>query len=45
MSLIDGFGSMVENWNLSCSRALLRMQIDTALRFAAITLGENQEDS
>jgi hypothetical protein len=44
VSLIDGFGSMVETWNLGCARALLRMQIDTALRFAAVTLVENQED-
>jgi hypothetical protein len=35
---------MVETWNLSCARALLRMQIDTALRFAAVTLVEAQDD-
>jgi hypothetical protein len=44
ISLIDGFGSMVETWNLSCARALLRLQIDTALRFAAVTLVEKQDD-
>lgn len=41
--LVDGFCTLVENWNLVCARALLRLQIDTALRFSAVTLVEDQE--
>lgn len=29
---------LIEGWNLLCARALLRMQIDTALRFSALWL-------
>ena len=31
---------LVESWNLLCARALVRMQIDTALRFSALWLVE-----
>lgn len=43
LSLVDGFCAMIEAWNLGCARALLRMQIDTTLRFGAITLVEDQD--
>ena len=32
------FRAMIESWNLVCARALLRMHIDTALRFSAAWL-------
>ena len=33
-----GLRLFIEGWNLLCARALLRMQIDTALRFSALWL-------
>jgi hypothetical protein len=35
---------LVESWNLLCARALVRMQIDTALRFSALWLVEKPHD-
>ena len=43
MSLLSGFDALVRSWNLTCARALLRLQIDTALRFGALTLVENRD--
>lgn len=44
VSLVDGFVGLVEAWNLVCARAVLRLQIDTALRFSAIALVDDQEE-
>jgi hypothetical protein len=38
LSLSEAFRLMIEHWNLVCARALLRMHIDTALRFSALWL-------
>lgn len=38
MQVLDGFTSMVRARNISCAGALLRVQIDTALRLFACTL-------
>ncbi len=40
MSLSSGFRSMLKNKNLICAGALLRLQIDTAIRFHAAWLVE-----
>jgi hypothetical protein len=39
-----GLRLFVEGWNLLCARALLRMQIDTALRFSALWLVNKPHD-
>lgn len=39
-----GLRLFVEGWNLLCARALLRMQIDTALRFSALWLVKAPHD-
>jgi hypothetical protein len=44
VSLIDGFQTLVAARNMVCARALLRLQIDTALRFAACTLVEDTNE-
>ncbi|MGI8733751.1 MAG: hypothetical protein ACR2LM_10685 [Pyrinomonadaceae bacterium] len=44
VSQSSGFRLLVESWNLLCARALLRLQIDTALRFSAIWLVEKPHD-
>lgn len=44
VSLASAFVSLVRAWNIIASRALLRMQIDTAIRFAAITVVESPHD-
>jgi hypothetical protein len=36
--LIEGFAQMIEDRNLVCAGALLRVQLDTALRFQAVFL-------
>lgn len=41
--LIDGFARMVEERNLVCAGALLRVQLDTALRFHAAFLVDDQQ--
>jgi len=41
VSLAKGFEVLVYAWNLMCARALLRMQIDTAIRFSALRLVDN----
>lgn len=38
ISVARAFSMMVESWNLVCARALLRIHIDTALRFSAAWL-------
>jgi len=39
-----GLRLLIEGWNLLCARALLRMQIDTALRFSALWLVKAPHD-
>lgn len=39
-----GLRLFIEDWNLLCARALLRMQIDTALRFSALWLVKAPHD-
>ncbi len=38
LSLIDGFTTMVENQNVLCANALLRLQVDSIIRFYACWL-------
>jgi hypothetical protein len=44
LSLSAGFKVLVEAKNLVCARALLRLQIDTAIRFFALFLAERPHD-
>ena len=44
ISTIAGFRLLVESWNMICARALLRMQIDTALRFSSVFLIKKPND-
>ena len=44
ISTIAGFRLLVDSWNLLCARALLRIQIDTALRFYSIYLVKEPHD-
>lgn len=41
---ISGFILLVEHFNMICARALLRTQIDTAIRFFAMYIVPNPED-
>lgn len=43
ISTASGFRLLIESFNLICARVLLRMQIDTALRFCAIFLTESPQ--
>ncbi len=38
VSIASAFKTLVEDWNMICSRALLRMQIDTAIRLSSFWL-------
>lgn len=44
MALLSGFQSMVRDFNFVCAGALVRMQIDTALRFHAVYLAPQAHD-
>lgn len=44
ISTTAGFRLLVESWNLLCARALLRVQIDTALRFSSVFLVKKPHD-
>jgi hypothetical protein len=44
ISTAAGFRLLVESWNMICARAMLRMQIDTALRFSSIFLVKKPHD-
>jgi len=44
ISTATGFILLVESWNMICARALLRMQIDTALRFSSAFLVQKPHD-
>jgi len=41
VSTAAGFRTMVQTWNVACAKALLRMHLDTALRFSAAWLVED----
>jgi hypothetical protein len=43
MFLADGFGAMVGAWNIICAGAILRLQIDTALRVHATSLVDDPD--
>jgi len=38
ISTSSGFHMMIESWNMGCARSLLRIHIDTSLRFSAAWL-------
>lgn len=44
LNMTTAFKIMIETWNLSCARALLRMHIDTALRLSAAWLVEDPHE-
>ncbi len=44
ISTAAGFRLLIESWNMICTRALLRMQIDTALRFSSVFLVKKPHD-
>jgi len=44
ISTIAGFRLLVESWNMICARTLLRMEIDTALRFSSLFLVKKPHD-
>ncbi len=44
LSTIYGFKLLIESWNMICARSLLRIQLDTAMRFYAAYLVENPHD-
>lgn len=40
----EGFIKLIETQNMTCARSLLRVQLDTAMRFSAIWLVESPHD-
>ena len=44
LSLTAAMRSMVESWNMICSRSLLRLHIDTSLRYSAAWMVEKPHD-
>lgn len=44
LSTTDAISQMVRSWNMVCARSLLRVHIDTALRFSAAWLVEKPHD-
>ena len=38
LSIASAFNTLVNDWNMVCARALLRMQIDTVIRFSAFSI-------
>ena len=43
-SQLSAFRTLIESGNLMCARAILRMQLDTAMRFAAAHLAHDPHD-
>jgi len=41
LSIASAFKTLVTDWNMVCARALLRMQIDTVIRFSAFWISGN----
>jgi len=44
LSQLSAFRALIESGNLMCGRAILRMQLDTAMRFAAAHLAHDPHD-
>ena len=44
VSLSSAFVELIENWNLVCTRALLRMHVDTAIRLSAFWLHKSPQE-
>ena len=44
LSTSSGFSALIKSWNMTCARSVLRMHIDTFLRFSAINLVEKPHD-
>jgi hypothetical protein len=44
ISTASAFCLMIESWNMACARALLRIHIDTSLRFSAAWLVEKPHE-
>jgi hypothetical protein len=44
ISTASAFRMMIESWNMVCARSLLRIHIDTSLRFSAAWLVEEPHD-
>lgn len=44
LSISSALEKVVLDWNMTCARALLRMQLDTVLRFSAFWLSSNPHD-
>ena len=44
LSTLSGFKLLIESWNMISARALLRIQLDTALRFYAAYLANDPHD-
>ena len=44
VSTASAFHMMIESWNMVCARSLLRIHIDTSLRFSAAWLVENPHE-
>ena len=43
LSISTALESLVLNWNMTCARAVLRMQLDTVLRFSAFWLSDDPQ--
>lgn len=41
LSLASAFKTLVTDWNMVCARAILRMQIDTVIRFSAFWISND----
>jgi len=44
LSISSAFETLVKDWNMTCARALVRMQLDTVLRFSAFWISENPHE-
>jgi hypothetical protein len=41
VSIASAFKTLITDWNMVCARAILRMQIDTVIRFSAFWISED----
>lgn len=44
LSIASAFETLVNDWNMVCARAILRLQVDTAIRFSAFWLSDNPHE-
>lgn len=44
LSTLSGFTLLIKSWNMICARALLRVQLDTAMRFHATSLVDDPHE-